>query len=69
MRRGRRAPRTRLLAPRRIEPTEAPPEGTVSEVLRWVGDDPGRAGQALDAERAGRRRSSLIAELERLGAA
>jgi hypothetical protein len=63
VRRGRR----RLIYPRRAEATaEAPPEGTRAEVLAWVGDDPGRARAALDAERAGQQRNTLIAELVRL---
>jgi hypothetical protein len=45
---------------------ETAPEGTAREVLAWVGDDPQRACTALEAEQAGRQRSSLIAELERL---
>jgi hypothetical protein len=40
------------------------PSGTVEEVKAWVGDDPDRAQQALDAERAGQNRSSLISHLE-----
>lgn len=41
-----------------------PPDGTVNDVLDWVGDDPARAQQALEAERAGQNRSTLVAELE-----
>jgi hypothetical protein len=41
------------------------PDGRVGEVLAWAGDDPERIRQALEAERAGRARVSLIAELER----
>lgn len=40
------------------------PTGTVAEVLCWVGDDPDRAHEALDAERAGQDRSTLITQLE-----
>lgn len=40
------------------------PEGTIADVLNWVGDDPARASQALEAEEAGQNRSTLIAELE-----
>jgi hypothetical protein len=40
------------------------PEGTVSEVMCWVDDDPARAQQALDAEYAGQNRSTLIGQLE-----
>lgn len=41
------------------------PDGTVQEVLDWVGDDPERAQRALDVERSGQNRSSLVAELEK----
>ena len=47
---------------------EEVPEGTATEVLDWVGDDPDRAQQALDAERAGKNRSTLISQLEERGA-
>lgn len=43
---------------------EPVPDGTVQEVLDWVGDDPGRAEQALEAERLGDGRSTLITKLE-----
>jgi hypothetical protein len=40
------------------------PDGTVDEVKEWVGDDPDRAQQALDAENAkASPRSSLVAHL------
>jgi len=42
----------------------AVPQGTVAEVLDWVGDDPARANEALDAEYDGQNRSTLIAQLE-----
>lgn len=42
----------------------AVPQGTMQDVLNWVGDDPGRAQEALDAERAGQNRSTLISQLE-----
>lgn len=42
------------------------PTGTVEEVKEWVGDDPDRARQALEAERAGQNRSTLIAYLEEI---
>jgi hypothetical protein len=42
------------------------PDGTVQDVLDWVGDDPGRAQAALDAEQAGAQRSTLITRLEAL---
>lgn len=40
------------------------PRGTMQDVLDWVGNDPGRAQEALDAERAGQNRSTLISQLE-----
>lgn len=40
------------------------PEGTVDEVVDWVGDDQGRATRALQAERAGQNRTTLVAQLE-----
>lgn len=53
-------------APRTAEggAAQGPPDGTVQDVLDWVGDDPDRARQALEAERAGQNRSTLISELE-----
>lgn len=64
--------RTRRLVSRRMDavgeaiPSETAPEGTVSEVLAWVGDDQQRARQALEAEREGRQRETLLDKLERL---
>ena len=49
----------------RIE--EAPlevPEGTIGDILAWVGDDPARAEAALDAELAGKRRKTLVESLQ-----
>jgi hypothetical protein len=40
------------------------PQGTIAEVLAWVGDDRERAQAALDAEYEGAIRSTLIAQLE-----
>src|SRR5262245_54346419 len=40
------------------------PDGTIAEVLDWVGDDPVRANAALHAEYAGQNRSTLITRLE-----
>jgi hypothetical protein len=42
----------------------AVPDGTVQDVLDWVGNDPDRAEDALTAEEAGQNRSTLIAKLE-----
>ena len=40
------------------------PDGTIQEVLEWVGDDSERAQRALDVERTGQNRSSLVSQLE-----
>ena len=40
------------------------PQGTVQDVLDWVGDDPDRARQALDAEQSGQQRTTLTSKLE-----
>lgn len=42
------------------------PDGTISDVLAWVDDDPRRAEQALQAEETGQQRSTLISRLEEL---
>lgn len=54
-------------APEAPESTvEAAPEGSIKEVLAWVGTDATRAQTALDAEKAGEKRVSLISKLEAL---
>ena len=46
-------------------PSGQVPAGSVDDVLRWVGDDHGRAAAALDAERArDKPRSTLVGTLE-----
>jgi hypothetical protein len=46
---------------------EEPPEGTVDEVLEWVGGDPEKAQRALDAENeSDSPRSTLVTQLEGL---
>lgn len=40
------------------------PKGTVSEVLAWVDNDKERAEAALEAEKAGAKRVTLISALE-----
>lgn len=42
---------------------DAPPAGTIDEVVAWVGDSPYRAAQALAAEEAGKNRQSLVKTL------
>ena len=44
------------------------PAGSVAEVLEWVGEDQERAAAALEAEKAGHERKTLIAKLEELTA-
>jgi hypothetical protein len=44
------------------EPAEVP-DGTVAEVLEWVGDDDLRRQSALTVERAGKQRTTLLAAL------
>lgn len=43
---------------------EAVPDGTIDEVMDWVGEDPSRASRALSAEKAGQNRQTLLAKLE-----
>ena len=42
------------------------PEGSVSVVLKWVGDDVDKAKAALAAETEGKSRTTLIEKLEEL---
>jgi len=45
------------------------PDGTIAEVLAWVGEDPARAQEAYDVEAAKTSpRTTLLADLEDLGA-
>lgn len=48
------------------EPTSNVPAGTVNEILEWVGDDKERASEALEAEKAGAGRKTLVSALEDL---
>ena len=41
-----------------------PPQGSIDEVLAWVGDDSDRASAALEAEQTGQQRTTLISKLE-----
>jgi len=46
---------------------EPVPDGTTAEILRWVGDDKGRAVRALEKERADSRpRAGLTGELTKI---
>jgi len=49
---------------------DAVPDGTIAQVLDWVGNDPARAARALEAERArdAADRTTLVAALEKLTA-
>lgn len=48
-----------------VTETGAPIDGRVGEVLAWAGEDRERLQEAIDAERGGRNRPTLLAELER----
>ena len=43
------------------------PEGTIEQVLEWVGDDPDRAAQAYEAEVVGKGRKTLLEALAEAG--
>lgn len=48
-------------------PDDYPSDGTVSDVLDWVGDDPQRAEQALGIENGkDEPRKTLVAQLEKV---
>jgi len=53
---------------REVEEPQGPvvPAGNVSEVLEWVGEDQERAQLALDAEKAGHGRKTLLKQLKEL---
>lgn len=40
------------------------PVGSVAEVLEWVGDDQERAKRALEVEKAGHKRKTLLKQLK-----
>lgn len=50
------------------EPSEpgAVPDGTIDEVLAWVGDNPERARRALEAEQAAGKRKTLVDQLSKI---
>lgn len=56
-------PRTEQVDTGPLTEGDTPPEGTVDEILAWVGTDPERARQALEAEHAGKARTSLMSKL------
>lgn len=49
-----------------VAPEDLVPAGTVGETLDWVGSDPDRAQKALDAEKSGHKRKTLITKLEEI---
>lgn len=59
-----KAPEKPVDAPQTEEATV--PEGSIKEVLGWVGDDATKAQQALKAEKAGEKRTTLVSKLEAL---
>jgi hypothetical protein len=52
--------------PAKPDTEEAVPEGTIAEVMAWVGEDHDRAVRALAAEEAGHNRKSLVKSLSAL---
>ena len=44
----------------RLDPPDEVPEGTIAEVLEWVGDDEERRKAALLAEEQGKQRTTLL---------
>jgi hypothetical protein len=48
---------------RKTGPDSEVPEGTVAEILAWVGDDQQRAASAMTAEIAGKGRKGLLEQL------
>jgi hypothetical protein len=51
-------------------PAELDIEAVAADILAWVGEDPDRASEALDAELAkDKPRSTLVKQLEKLAAA
>lgn len=49
-----------------VDRVEEAPDGSVSEVLKWVDGDADRAALALQKERENNNRKSLVAKLEEL---
>ena len=47
-----------------VADVQAVPEGSIKDVLAWVGDDATKAQNALDAEKTGEKRTTLISKLE-----
>jgi hypothetical protein len=45
---------------------EAVPEGSIKEVLAWVGDDAEKAEKALSAELDGENRKTLVSKLNEI---
>lgn len=49
-----------------VEAVEAVPEGSIADVLKWVGEDAQKAAQALKAEEDGANRKTLVKSLKEL---
>lgn len=47
-------------------PSLGVPDGTIDEIMEWVGDDPAKALRALEAETAGKARTTLVGKLEKI---
>lgn len=47
-----------------VEPQDETPDGTINEVLEWVGNDTDRANRALEKELEDKGRKTLIDALE-----
>ena len=52
--------------PQPEEPVRQTPDGSISEILEWVGDDKSRAETALLEEMDGKNRKTLISSLNEL---
>lgn len=50
----------------KVDEVETAPDGSVAEVMAWVGDDADRAKLAYEKETAGNGRKSLLAKLKDL---
>lgn len=64
------APKPKKVVAEKPVEVEAPklevPEGSVASILKWVGDDKEKAKAALEAEKTGKERVTLIEQLEEI---
>lgn len=51
------------LTPPEVKPSLDVPDGPVSVVIEWAGDDPARRSAALEAEKSGKGRKTVIEAL------